>query len=710
MDKQEKLAAEIFDQAAVMDNAEARDAYVRGACRGNEQLYQRVQELLASYSSATDNRFLKTAEGANDAVTLDDKPLAEGPGTVINRYKLLQKIGEGGMGVVYMAEQNEPVKRKVALKIIKLGMDTKHVVARFEAERQALAIMDHPNIARVLDGGSTETGRPFFVMELVKGVPITEFCDKNKLSPKERLKLFTQVCKAIQSAHQKGIIHRDSKPSNILVTLHHGDPLPKVIDFGIAKATNQKLTEKTLFTNYAQLIGTPAYMSPEQAEMSTMDVDTRSDVYSLGVLLYELLTGTTPFPEKELLSRGYGEMQRIITEQEPDKPSFRMSTLQGEQQALITRNLSGDTSTLARQLKGDLDLIVMKSLEKDRNRRYETANSLAEDVQRHLDNQPILAVPPSIRYHLRKFYNRQHKKLKIAAAMIIIITVGSFQFINAINAERTAEQAQRIAELAKKKADEELKKANQAEDHAAKETVKADQTAQFMIHLLEQAIPELIRAGNVSEASRFLEHADQLASKILKDTPFAEIKVRRFVGIIHQYVLNDAVDSNRQAKRIRQLLSTMPSATKKFQREVNLELLDWELWHARNNNSENLSDLFKSYEEALTLSISSESDESAQIHHSLASLIDLYIKSKSKDHLTRVLQLTGTTIESDHFKWGLNGKTCRLAEKLLLSGNHKLFGKLIQKYPGIPQSPNWQFQLNFIGLLHHWIDMHHRIE
>ena len=246
-------------------------------------------------------------------------------GDRIGRYKLLEKIGEGGMGVVYMAEQEEPVRRRVALKIIKLGMDTRQVVARFEAERQALAMMDHPNIAKVLDGGATETGRPYFVMELVQGVPITEFCDKNQLSTEERLKLFIPVCQAIQSAHQKGIIHRDIKPSNVLVTLHDGVPVPKVIDFGIAKATNQKLTEKTLFTNFATMIGTPAYMSPEQAEMSGLDIDTRSDIYSLGVLLYELLTGTTPFPEKRLRSVGYSEMQRIIVEEEPERPSTRLT-------------------------------------------------------------------------------------------------------------------------------------------------------------------------------------------------------------------------------------------------------------------------------------------------------------------------------------------------------------------------------------------------
>ena len=251
---------------------------------------------------------------------------SEGPGTVIGRYKLLEKIGEGGMAVVYMAEQTEPIRRKVALKIIKLGMDTRQVIARFEAERQALALMDHPNIAKVLDAGATETGRPYFVMELVTGVSITEYCDKNSLSTKDRLALFLQVCHAVQHAHQKGIIHRDIKPSNVMVTHHDGKPVPKVIDFGIAKATNQKLTEKTLFTRYAHIIGTPAYMSPEQAELSDLDIDTRSDIYSLGVLLYELLTGTTPFSEEELRKAGYIEMQRVIREQEPVKPSTRIRT------------------------------------------------------------------------------------------------------------------------------------------------------------------------------------------------------------------------------------------------------------------------------------------------------------------------------------------------------------------------------------------------
>ena len=311
------------------------------------------------------------------------KPIAEHPGTVIGPYKLLQQIGEGGMGVVWMAEQTQPVQRKVALKVIKPGMDSRQVIARFEAERQALAMMDHVNIARVFDGGTTEAGRPYFVMELVHGVPITKYCDDNHLTPRERLELFVPVCQAIQHAHQKGIIHRDIKPSNVMVTLYDGKPVPKVIDFGVAKATEQKLTERTLFTQYGTMVGTLEYMSPEQAEMSALGVDTRSDIYSLGVLLYELLTGSTPLTHKRMKEAAYAEILRMIKEEEPPKPSTRLSD-SGEALASISAQRHMEPAKLTKLVRGELDWIVMKTLEKDRNRRYETANGFAADVQRYL--------------------------------------------------------------------------------------------------------------------------------------------------------------------------------------------------------------------------------------------------------------------------------------------------------------------------------------
>ena len=332
-ERKQRLEA-IFQAAMELGSPDQQEVYLNRACAGDPDLRREVVELLKA-AIAAEGVFQIGGLARFQGCATRIEPVLEQAGTVIGRYKLLEKIGEGGMGVVYMAEQEEPVRRKVALKIIKLGMDTKQVVARFEAERQALALMDHPNIAKVLDGGATDTGRPYFVMELVQGVPITEFCDQNQLPAQERIKLFITVCQAIQSAHQKGIIHRDIKPTNVLITLNAGVPMPIVIDFGVAKATQQKLTEKTVFTNYAAMIGTPAYMSPEQAEMSRLDVDTRSDIYGLGVLLYELLTGTTPFPEQQLRSAGYREMQRVILEEEPERPSTRLSTLEGEHRLRI---------------------------------------------------------------------------------------------------------------------------------------------------------------------------------------------------------------------------------------------------------------------------------------------------------------------------------------------------------------------------------------
>ena len=347
---------------------------------------------------------------SRSTIRLSLPPLAEKPGDRIGRYKLLQQIGEGGCGVVYMADQEEPVKRRVALKVIKPGMDSKQVLARFEAERQALALMDHPNIAKVLDAGATDNGRPYFVMELVKGIPITRYCDEKQLTTDSRLKLFVLVCQAIQHAHQKGIIHRDIKPSNILVADHDGTPVPKIIDFGIAKATtDQRLTDKTLFTAFEQFIGTPAYMSPEQATLSGLDVDTRSDIYSLGVLLYELLTGKTPFDAKELLAKGLDEIRRVIREVEPQRPSTRLSTLEAGEQTTVAHQRQCEPPKLQSVIRGDLDWIVMKALEKDRTRRYETANGFAVDIQRHLNNEPVLACPPSNLYRFQKLEHSQKR-------------------------------------------------------------------------------------------------------------------------------------------------------------------------------------------------------------------------------------------------------------------------------------------------------------
>jgi serine/threonine protein kinase/dienelactone hydrolase len=427
---EDKNEEDIFRNAIGFEDRDEQAGYVKRACGDDTELRAAVEALLQYHYQSS----ILDAPALESSLLHDTPPITEGPGAMIGRYRLLEKIGEGGMAVVYMAEQTEPIRRKVALKIIKLGMDTKSVIARFEAERQALAMMDHPNIAKVLDAGATETGRPYFVMELVTGVSITEYCDKNNLSTKERLTLFIQVCNAVQHAHQKGIIHRDIKPTNVMVTRHEGRPVPKVIDFGIVKAINQKLTEKTLFTRYAHIIGTPAYMSPEQADLGDPDVDTRSDIYSLGVLLYELLTGTTPFSEEELRKAGYLEMQRVIREQEPPKPSTKLSTL-GETLTDIAKCRGSTPDLLTKTIRGDLDWIVIKSLEKDRTRRYETSHALAEDIERHLKNEPILAGSPGMFYRLQKFV-RRHRSHLATATVVTVLAVGLA--ITAVKYRRTS--------------------------------------------------------------------------------------------------------------------------------------------------------------------------------------------------------------------------------------------------------------------------------
>lgn len=455
----------IFGAALDFQSAEEQAAYVERACGDDVELRARVAALLQAHQEA--GHFLEGHSRQQEVTTADTNSIVEGPGAAVGPYKLLEQIGEGGMGVVYMADQQVPVRRRVALKIIKPGMDTRRVIARFEAERQALALMDHPNIARVLDAGATESGRPYFVMELVRGVPITEYCDQNNLPVPERLELFGLVCQAVQHAHQKGIIHRDIKPSNVLITLHDGRPVPKVIDFGIAKATGQQLTDKTLFTDFNQLIGTPLYMSPEQAELSGLDIDTRSDIYSLGVLLYELLTGTTPHERERLREAAYDEVRRIIREEDPPKPSTRASSLEHSRPSVAAMRHT-EPRKLYHLLQGDLDWIVMKALEKDRTRRYETAAGLAADVRRHLSDQPVEACPPSAAYRLRKLARRNRAALTTAAVVLTALVLGTvvstWQAIRATRAERLAdarldaEVVARAAEVQQRKVAEEQRR------------------------------------------------------------------------------------------------------------------------------------------------------------------------------------------------------------------------------------------------------------
>ena len=485
----------IFEEALAL-SPEERRRHIMEACKGDDALRRSIEALFEAHEAAAG---FMDSPLMSEALKSPSRPeLTEAPGTMVGRYKLLQKLGEGGCGVVWMAEQEKPVRRRVALKIVKLGMDTREVIARFDAERQALAMMDHLNIAKIFDAGATESGRPYFVMELVRGIKVTEFCDQNNLSMSQRLVLFNQICHAVQHAHQKGIIHRDLKPSNILVTLHDGVPVPKVIDFGISKAVNGRLTDQTLFTAFQQFIGTPAYMSPEQAEMSGLDIDTRSDIYSLGVLLYELLTGRPPFDPKSLLQAGLDEIRRVIRDTEPPRPSKNLSTLGNADLVTVARQRGTDPSKLSVLLRGDLDWIVMRCLEKSRTRRYDTAAGLARDIRRYLEHEPVEARPPSTAYVLQKLV-RRHKWIFISGGTIAVVLVSGIvaSTLEAVRAER-------------------------AEKVAAIERGRAESLLSFVLGDLHDQLARVGRLDVLESATdKAMEYFSSFESSALTDTELA---------------------------------------------------------------------------------------------------------------------------------------------------------------------------------------------
>jgi serine/threonine protein kinase len=532
MNELDAEAKPIFLDAIEQASPEEAAAFLDSACRDKPTLRARVEELLRAHHEA--GRFLGSDSPSSGGLT------AERPGTVIGNYKLLEQIGEGGFGVVFLAEQRQPIRRTVALKVLKPGMDSRLVIARFEAERQALALMDHPNIARVLDAGQTPTGRPYFVMELVQGVPITRYCDQQQLPVRQRLELFVSVCRAVQHAHHKGIIHRDLKPTNVLVAASDGRPVPKVIDFGVAKALGQQLTESTLVTGFGRIVGTLEYMSPEQAEFNAVDVDTRADVYSLGVLMYELLTGTTPLGRERLAQAPMTEVLRLIREEEPPKPSTRLREVK-DSSALNPARRGLGPARFARDVRGELDWIVMRCLEKDRTRRYGTADGLARDIERYLHDEPVEASPPSRIYRLRKFTRKNRRLIGTAATVAFLLAAGAgvstWQALRARAAERQA-----LAALEREADELEQVKRSEAQAEAVLHF--------FQNKVLSAARPKGEEGGLGSDATirAALDRAEPSIATSFANEPLVEASIRNTLGVSYWY-LGDNEAALRQQER-----------------------------------------------------------------------------------------------------------------------------------------------------------------